>query len=99
MLKSDLLLCIEKLVACRRKWLPYRGKLPRGKVTKLLLSDEYFSPTINFRHKQLFPQQMILPKKSILLKDKEKMEKDEETVTLDDPITNQTKEAPVVIID
>ena len=62
-------------------------------------SDEYFSPTINFRHKQLFPQQMILPKKSILLKDKEKMEKDEETVTLDDPITNQTKEAPVVIID
>ena len=42
---------------------------------------------------------MILPKKSILLKDKEKMEKDEETVTLDDPITNQTKEAPVVIID
>ena len=27
------------------------------------------------------------------------MEKDEETVTLDDPITNETKEAPVVIID
>ena len=26
-------------------------------------------------------------------------EKDEETVTLDDPITNETKEVPVVIID
>ena len=26
-------------------------------------------------------------------------EKDEETVTLDDPITNKTKEVPVVIID
>ena len=26
-------------------------------------------------------------------------EKDEETVTLDDPITNDTKEVPVVIID
>ena len=26
-------------------------------------------------------------------------EKDEETVTLDDPITNETKEVPVVTID
>ena len=26
-------------------------------------------------------------------------EKDEETVTLDDPITNETKEVPAVIID
>ena len=26
-------------------------------------------------------------------------EKDEDTVTLDDPITNETKEVPVVIID
>ena len=39
---------------------------------RMFFPDELFSPTINFLHKQVFPQQMVLPKKVFFQNSKNK---------------------------